>query len=161
MSALLVSWGFVRVDAEPSLFVCGTGVDQVSVLVHVDDVVMSGSDVNLQKLTDSLETEFALTKGPLLLSSGDECTMLGRTIRRTDVGYELRGDVTLISRSVGELGLTTAKHAPTPLATSSAAVAGDDEALTPELHSAYRVHVGRLLYIYPQIVLTWPTQPKR
>jgi histone deacetylase 1/2 len=147
LASILLRLGFSRVDCEPSLYVKGEGSEQVVLLIHVDDVVMTGSATNVTDLTSELEREFAMTVGPLLLRTDDSCTMLGRTIVRTDDGFELRGDDTLITKSVVELGLSTAKHAPTPFSSSSPASSHDDEPLSAEQHASFRVHVGRLLYI--------------
>jgi hypothetical protein len=53
----------------------GEGKDQVVLLIRVDDVVMTGSETNVTSLTAELEREFAMTIGPLLLRTGDSCTI--------------------------------------------------------------------------------------
>jgi len=120
---------------------------QLVVLVHVDDLVLSGSVKDITKLTKDLQSIFALTTGPILINNDDECSMLGRTIRKTAFGFSLSGDTSLIDKSVLELGLLKAKPAPTPLSSASTSCADDDTVLDENTHRLYRVHVGRLLYI--------------
>jgi len=98
-------------------------------------------------VVNSLKDHFQMTCGNPLLRDGDSCNMLGRTITRTADGYVLSGDEELAMKSIRELGLESAKPAPTPLSSSSCKIKDGDKLLDPVMHNLFRVHVGRLLYI--------------
>jgi hypothetical protein len=146
LCAVLTGQGFVRSVHEPSLYIRGVGSEQVCLLVHVDDVVLSGPDKSCNELMSVLKSHFQMTCGNPLRETGDTCSMLGRVITRLSNGYSLSGDPELAFKSIKELGLEKAKPAPTPLSSSSKIKDGD-RLLSPSEHKVYRIHVGRLMYL--------------
>jgi len=143
LSSLLTSLGFVRSQAEPSMY----AKDDTLILVHVDDLVFSGPQSTVQHVITSLQESLQLTVGEPLQKDGDACSMLGRTITRLPVGYSLCGDESLSRLSIVELGLEKAKPMSTPSVVESTLQREESKPLSPAMHTEYRKHVGRLAYI--------------
>jgi hypothetical protein len=99
----------------------------------------------MKKMLTALHDRFNMRTTGLLTRLGDETSILGRTLIRTEKGYLLRSDTKLLESVVRELGLDNVKPATTP-----GIKEGTDppsKPLSPEEHSRYRTLVGRLLYL--------------
>ena len=89
LSERLSELGFDRCDDDASFYTRDRDdpSKQVVLLVHVDDIIMSGPQAAIDDVVERLEKMFTLTKGVTLLRDGDSCTMLGRKIVRTSSGF--------------------------------------------------------------------------
>ena len=146
---VLEAIGFKRSLAEPSLYVQGEGPNQVLLLVHVDDALVSGPAKTVAKIMSSLSSSLSMTTSPALLRDGDTCKLLGRTITRTRDGYSMTGDESLAKLSLDALGLGGKTRPVTSpcVPKSSSPSSSSSKLLSPEMHSEFRVHVGRLAYM--------------
>ncbi len=97
----------------------GEAKEQLRLLVHVDDVVLSGPDGLRERLITALKTHCSMTGGNPLKLVGDTCSMLGRATVRQKVGYTLAGDSGLANKEIRDLGLEMPNPAPTPLTPST------------------------------------------
>lgn len=61
LKSVLLSWGFVNSRSDTSLFIYKNGTSIIPLLVYVDDVVVTGSDMGLiDNLVVALNNKFAL-----------------------------------------------------------------------------------------------------
>ena len=143
LSDLLIAGGYRRGTFEPSLFwhpEC-----QVYVLVHVDDLHVTGPDSSVRALMKYLEAELVL-KSSGLKGEGDEYSFLKAVRGMTKDHVTLWPQDGYILETAKQLGLEEAKGASTPLAKLKGED-GDENLLSSELATVYRSAVGRLLYL--------------
>jgi hypothetical protein len=149
LCGVLESVGFSRSLAEPSLYYQGSGADQVLLLIHVDDALVSGPAKSVAKIMSSLSSSLSMTTSPALLRDGDTCKLLGRIITRTRDGYTMTGDESLAKLSLDALGLSGKTRPVTSpcVPKSSSPSLSSSRPLSAAEHGEYRVHVGRLAYM--------------
>ena len=125
----------------------------VTMLVHVDDMLASGSRSRLDALFGALKREYTLKHETTCDKPGAVMSMLGRRIERVDAGFRLSGDTKLAYKLVRSLGLEGARAVTTPMVPKPA---GDQEELLGEEirdvlseaeHHKYRQHVGVISYM--------------
>ena len=141
LTEILLSAGWEQSLVDAGVFFKGSS----ALLVHVDDIIVSGECSDVNKIFALLRDKLLLKEQPSLMREGETTVMLGRTIRRCNGGrFTIEGDCKLIDLSVDELGLANAKSVVTP---STAESTEEGVPLEAKDHEAYRRHVGRLLYI--------------
>jgi hypothetical protein len=116
-------------------------------VIHVDDIIVSGDAKDVDHLFQSLSSSLILKLSAQLRSSSKDdevIEFLGRTISRQGPVFLYHGDASLVDLSLSELNMVECKSAPTP-----GVVKGEDESevLDDETSAAYRRHTGRLMYL--------------
>ena len=147
LSEHMVSLGFRRGCGFPSVFWHPTRL--VMVLVHGDDYVSAGPEVELDWLKKSLEEKYK-TKSQILNSMsawGSEIKVLNRVIRRTREGYELEADPRHCEIIVEALCEKDSKGCATPGVDQEAKEADGDVELEGEQVRCFRGLAARCNYL--------------
>ena len=152
LSELLQSMGFRRGTFEASMFYHPEW--KVYVLVHVDDIHMTGEAGMMQHVLDELQTTLLMkVNGPF--RPGMEYGFL-RSRRVVDKrGVVMIPDDSYIMETARQLNMVEARPAATPAATLKPQE-DDQEPLDQVTWTLYRSAVGRLLYLsYWRVDIQW------
>ncbi|KAM6551339.1 hypothetical protein CsatB_001147 [Cannabis sativa] len=136
--ALLIA-GFSQSAADYTLFTRGSNVDFIALLVYVDDIIITGPNIDLlHQLQDSLNDQFQLKAlGPLKY-------FLGFEIAKSDDGVFLsQRKYTL--QLFEDTGYTCSKPAKTPM--DPRTKFDNEQGHLLDDPSSYRQLIGRLLYL--------------
>jgi len=125
-----------------------TGAQDGIVVVHVDDLFISGRSAVVHKLQEKLVQSLLIKISEVQTSTSTvDLDFLGRKISRRGSVYSYSGDAELIRTSLRELGLESCRTVTSP-GVKKNKQEGDDEGLLNETDKAtYMKHCGRLLYI--------------
>jgi hypothetical protein len=143
LSSVLAKSGYLRGVFEPSLF--WHPAKHVYVLVHVDDLHLTGPDQAVITLVKELEKELVL-KSSGLMAEGDEYSFLKAVRGMTEEAVTIWPQDSYIEETVSQLGLQHARAAGSPM-TLLKAEPGDEVPLDAEQAKTYRSCIGRLLYL--------------
>ena len=99
---------------------------KVRVVVHVDDMLCTGSEEELVKLRGRISEKYQITSA--IIGHGSmrekECRFLGRTVRWTRQGIEWIGDAKLREALIKEWGMSQATAVSTPIVKEEAPAEG-------------------------------------
>jgi hypothetical protein len=135
----MIDHGFVPSKHEPCLFYRGEGSDRVYVMIHVDDALIVGSTVGVNKAKHDMNKMFD-TK-----DMGAARHFLGMTITRHEDGSYSLTQPKYVEDMLARFNLSEAKPVATPLPVGLKLSKDDGETLPPD--SPYQALVGSLLYL--------------
>ncbi|XP_024026696.1 uncharacterized protein LOC112093108 [Morus notabilis] len=135
----LIQFGFVQSKSDYSLFVMGAGDSFIALLVYVDDIIITGPNLEVvNDLKQFLHSKFKLKDlGPLKFFLGIEIARSTAGIALSQRHYALQ----LLEDS----GFLACKPATVPM--DAKVILGADEGVLLSDASQYRRLIGRLLYL--------------
>jgi hypothetical protein len=136
----LAALGFRQAQSDPSLFITGSGVDTVYLLVYVDDILIAARGDLAKQVYAAIEDKFTVR------NLGDATFFLGMHITRDRIARTItlsqeQHTLNMLDR----FNMADAKPRRTPLATGTRLIAEGDP-LDTELYP-YSALVGSLLYL--------------
>jgi len=140
--------GWTQSAVDRSVYFPVEGAQADIVVVHVDDLYISGRRAVVEALTHQLQEQLLIKVSEFQTSSSTvDLEFLGRKICRRDRVYSYHGDEELICKSLGELGLESCKGVTTPGVRRMKQENDEEELLNDDDKHTYMRHCGRLLYI--------------
>ncbi|KAJ8774429.1 hypothetical protein K2173_016875 [Erythroxylum novogranatense] len=140
LTSTLLSLGYNQSASDYSLFVHTKDASLTFLLVYVDDVILTGNDLDeIDKVKAFLDTSFKIKDLGVLKY------FLGLEVARSTAGiylYQRKYTLDLLH----DFGFVDCKPVKTPLVPKSTYKLRDDDALLPD-YIEYRKLVGRLLYL--------------
>jgi len=148
LASVLDEAGWIQSAVDRSVYFPATGAVDGVVVVHVDDLFISGRSAVVHKLQEQLVANLLIKISEVQTSTSVvDLDFLGRVISRRGSTYSYSGDAELIRTSLRELGLESCRTVTSP-GVKKPKQEGDDEGLLNEVDKAtYMKHCGRLLYI--------------
>ncbi|KAK1368489.1 hypothetical protein POM88_034581 [Heracleum sosnowskyi] len=138
--ARLVAKGFTQAHTDHSLFVLHQSGSTVAILVYVDDILITGSDITLiAKVKSHLSSHFKIKDlGPLKYFLGIEATISTQGIYLNQRKYTI--DI------INDVGLSKAKVSIVPMEQHHTLLSNSSSPSMVNV-SSYRQLVGRLIYL--------------
>jgi histone deacetylase 1/2 len=137
-ATFIAKLGFQATRSDSSLFVLHHGSEVSYLLLYVDDIVLTGSSLDLlQRIVDHLRNEFAIR------DMGELRFFLGIDVRRTSAGFSL-SQARYAEDILQRAGMSSCKPAPTPIDAKSKLSA--DGPVTDDA-SSYRSLAGALQFL--------------
>ena len=118
---------------------------EVAMVTHVDDLLCSGTAVNLEWVRAELSKKYEL-KGEVMREGSSEVKFLGRTIGRNDHGFYWEEDPKHLNILLEEWGLQSCNGVSTPVAAAELSEESKAEMLAHEA-TTYRRSAARLNYL--------------
>ena len=121
LRAALLEWGFKNTKSDTSLFFLKTKSQVTFLLIYVDDIIVTGSDINfLQLFTQKLNESFALK------DLGDLHYFLGVEVYRDESGMYLN-QAKYITDLLQKFDMSEASSCPSPMTTGKIITASTGE----------------------------------
>ena len=133
--------GWRRLKSEPQMFVYGAC--QAVMCVHVDDIFLAAPGLEFETRIQEIKDIFDM-KDEVVLQEGVWHRFLGRELRRTVDGFDMRIPPGYFAKLVHELDLDHARAVQTPF--TSATAEPDEAVLGEEQHALYRRTVGATMW---------------
>ena len=114
-------------------------------LVHVDDILMTGQMDEIEKIFADLRAAMKLREEGRLERPGDKGQFLGRRLHMTEKGYDYESGTATVRTLWAQLGLEKAKQVDSPATKSM--TSDEQTPLTEEEYIQYRSALGKELYI--------------
>ena len=95
--------GGVRCQSEPTMF--RDRARDLVILVHVDDILMSGPVSEVESFSKQLKAEVNVRVVGDLVKQGDTVKYIGRQVKRVENGFEIMANVGLIDVLAEEMGV--------------------------------------------------------
>jgi len=147
LANVLENKGFQRLRTDAAVYYYdGAGVPDNSLLlvIHVDDVVATGSRKVREEFFTDIQKEFNMKHITHIDEVGDCVKVLGRMVRKTAGGFAVETAPGYVEDMIKELGLETAKVTATPGVDDKIK---EDRELDSYEHRLYRSIVGKALWL--------------
>eukprot|EP00971_Amphidinium_carterae_P352089 6492420-Amphidinium_carterae.1 len=136
--------GYQQSRLDPSLYFKGKNM----IVVHVDDLVIVGSEKARTEAIKELRAEYAMKHEEEVSEPGQQVRLLGRTLIKTKRGFTLVNDATHVQKLAELFELKAgSKGALTPGDKEVEATSEDMALLSPERASLLRSAIGKLMWI--------------
>jgi len=141
LSSFLISNKYIVSNADHSLFLKHSGSNTTTLLVYVDDIVLTGNDkAEILHITNMLDQHFKIN------NLGALTYFLSLKVARNSSGIHL-SQIKYTIDLLHETGMQDCAHMPTPMAHSSQLSITEGTSLIDEEASAYRRLIERLIYL--------------
>ena len=139
LRAALLEWGFKNTKSDTSLFFLKTKSQVTFLLIYVDDIIVTGSDINfLQLFTQKLNESFALK------DLGDLHYFLGVEVYRDESGMYLN-QAKYITDLLQKFDMSEASSYPSPMTIGKIITASTGEPMKNA--TLFRYAIGALQYL--------------
>jgi hypothetical protein len=145
VARVLTILGFERSVLQPSVYF--HRVRQMIVIVHVDDFMCSGSELDCKWLYDSLKAQYDLKHTLLHPGSSEEARYLNRRVRWVGQEIEMEGDDKHVKVLQDEWGMTQCRPVDTPITKSQIEEINTGEPLKEEDSRKVRRAIARINYM--------------
>ena len=141
----LATLGFERSVLQPSVY--HHRVREMIVIVHVDDFMCSGTEMDCKWLYDSLRAQYDLKHTLLHPGSSEEARYLNRRVRWVGQEIEIEGDDKHVKVLQDEWGMAQCKPMDTPITKSQIEEINTGEPLNDEDARKVRRAIARINYM--------------